>query len=68
MNTINHLAHQFSPYLHDFTHALACLGLGLEGAVTYDDDAFLQENDARNDSADVSETASVSASWQILGQ
>lgn len=39
MNTFNHLAVQAAPYLHAFTHALASLGLGLEGAVTYDDDA-----------------------------
>lgn len=40
MHTLNNFSQQFTPYLHAFSHALACLGLGMEGAVAYDDDAF----------------------------
>ena len=38
MNTVNYLAVRATPYLHAFSHALVSLGLGLEGAVAYDDD------------------------------
>lgn len=40
MHTLNQFTQQFTPYLHAFSHALACLGLGMEGAVAYDDDTF----------------------------
>ncbi len=39
MNTIIHLSHQAIAYLQAFTHALASMGLGLEGWVGYEDDA-----------------------------
>lgn len=42
MHNLNHLTQQFTPYLHACAHALACLGLGMEGAVAYDDDAFFE--------------------------
>jgi|CABQ01.1.fsa_nt_gi hypothetical protein len=43
MNTLIFLSHQTTSYLHAFTHALASMGLGMEGAVAYGDDAFYND-------------------------
>jgi hypothetical protein len=43
MNIMIFLSHQAAPYLHAFTHALASMGLGMEGAVAYGDDAFFND-------------------------
>ena len=44
MSTLIFLSHQAtSYYAHAFTHALASMGLGMEGAVAYGDDAFYND-------------------------
>ena len=43
MNTLIFLSHQATHYAHAFTHALASMGLGMEGAVAYGDDAFYDD-------------------------
>ena len=38
---LHNFSHQAAVFFHAFTHALANMGLGLEGASTYEDDEFI---------------------------